>query len=160
MISKDPEGLLPGIPSFKKKFVDEVFEGDRYDHDHIINLDETSITRDAPPDYTLEKKGVKTVLPAAMGSEKTSYTTALSVTLNDEKLRAVLIWPGTVTKFKKVSVPENLQQKGHQNTESLGGQVRLGKEFPKRRLLMDGKYLMSIDMRCGKFVSDYFYIKS
>jgi hypothetical protein len=37
-----------------------------------------------------------------------SYTTALSVKLNGEKLRADLIWPGTGTKSKKVPVPENL----------------------------------------------------
>jgi hypothetical protein len=106
--SKNSNTLLPEVLAFKKKFVEEVLDGDLYDHDQVINMDETSITRDAPSNYTLERKGVTSVPLATTGEEKTSYTLALSVTLNGEKLRSVLIWPGTGTKSKKIPIPDNL----------------------------------------------------
>jgi hypothetical protein len=84
--------LLPEIKKFKEKFATSVLDGgDIYDLDHVINLDETSIKRDAPSEYTIEERGVKRIQIKTTGSEKTCYTLILAVSFTGEKLPATLI---------------------------------------------------------------------
>jgi hypothetical protein len=89
-------------------FVQNVLESDVYDHNHVINFDETSVSRDAPPNYTLDKRGTSTVGIKTSGVEKTNYTIGLSITLTGEKLRSVLIWPAKGRETKKCVVPDNV----------------------------------------------------
>jgi hypothetical protein len=106
-ITKDDNSLELSIRAFTLKFVYEVLEGEVYDHDQVLNFDETSISRDAPSNYTLEGKGARRVAIRSTGQEKTNYTMALTVSLTGEKLRSVLIWPGTGEARKKCVVPDN-----------------------------------------------------
>jgi hypothetical protein len=85
--------LSASIENFKSKFVAEVLTGDYFDLDQVLNLDETSVKRDAPLNYTIEAKGAKHVAIKTTGSEKTSYTVALCISFTGERLPAMLIWP-------------------------------------------------------------------
>jgi hypothetical protein len=133
----------------QKKFVDEVLESEVYDHDQVIDFDGTSIPRDAPGNYTLEKKGAKTVPIAATGSEKTNYTVALSCSLTGEKLRATLIWPGIGTRAKKQDLPDNLylyyRVKSWMNTELLLKWVKDVLEKRTRKIKEGKKGLLIVD---------------
>jgi transposase-like protein len=139
---KNNENLDSTIFAFKKRFVEEVLEGEDYDHDHVINFDETSIARDAVGAYTLEKRGSKTVAVATTGSEKTNYTMGLSVTLTGERLRAILIWPGTGERSKKQVIPDNLylyyREKSWMNADLLLKWVN-DILFKRKRKIKDGK---------------------
>ena len=96
------------IDKFRREFVTDVLLTDTYDLDYVINFDETSITRDAPSDYTIDSKGVKQVKIRTTGSEKTSYTVALAVSYTGRKLRAMLIWPSQGKKTTHGPLPDNI----------------------------------------------------
>ena len=57
----------------------------------MANADETAIYLDMPPNYTLEKKGMKEVLLKTTGCEKLSLTVMLAATANGRKLPPLLI---------------------------------------------------------------------
>jgi hypothetical protein len=57
----------------------------------IANADETAIYLDMPPNYTLEKKGVKQVLLKTTGCEKLRLTVMLAATADGRKLPPLLI---------------------------------------------------------------------
>ena len=102
------EELEPQILQFKEKFTKEVLEAEVYDLDQVINLDETSISRDAPSETTFEQKGTKKVQIQTNGSEKTHYTVVLASTYTGGKLPAMLIWPSKGKKNVNSPLPDNL----------------------------------------------------
>src|SRR5215510_9489201 len=57
----------------------------------IANADETAICLDMPPNYTLEKKGVKEVLLKTTECEKLRLTVMLAATGDGRKLPPLLI---------------------------------------------------------------------
>ena len=57
----------------------------------MANADETTINLDMPPNYTLEKKGVKEVLLKTTGCEKLRLTVMLAATSEGRKLPPLLI---------------------------------------------------------------------
>jgi hypothetical protein len=57
----------------------------------IANADEMAIYLDMPPNYTMEKKGVKEVLLKSTGCEKLRLTVILAVTADGRKLPPLLI---------------------------------------------------------------------
>jgi len=57
----------------------------------IANADEMTIRLDMPPNYTLEKKGVKEVLLKTTGCEKLCLTVILAATADGRKLPPLLI---------------------------------------------------------------------
>jgi len=57
----------------------------------MANADETAIYLDMPPNYTLEKKGVKGVLLKTTGCEKLPLTVMLAATADGRKLPPLLI---------------------------------------------------------------------
>jgi hypothetical protein len=57
----------------------------------IANADETAIFLDMPPNYMLEKKGVKEVLVKTTGCEKLRLTVMLAATADGRKLPSLLI---------------------------------------------------------------------
>jgi len=57
----------------------------------IANANETAIYLDMPPNYTLEKKGVKEVLLKTTGCEKLHLTVMLAATADGRKLPPLLI---------------------------------------------------------------------
>jgi hypothetical protein len=65
----------------------------------MVNAHETAIYLDMPPNYTLEKKGVKEVLLKTTGCEKLRLTVMLSATADGRKLPSLLI-------LKRKALPE------------------------------------------------------
>ena len=57
----------------------------------MANADETAIYLDMPPNYTLEKKGVKKVLLKTSGCKKLRLTVMLTATADGRKLPPLLI---------------------------------------------------------------------
>ena len=66
---------------------------EKYDPNHILNMDETSIARDAPYSRTLEQKGAKSVPLRDTEATKEHYTVVLCISLNGEKLSSMIIIP-------------------------------------------------------------------
>jgi hypothetical protein len=58
----------------------------------MANTDETAIYLDMPPNYMLEKKGVKEVLMKTTVCEKLRLTVMLAATAGGRKLPLLLIW--------------------------------------------------------------------
>ena len=57
--------------NFRKKIHDLIYHPESiYDQEHVINVDETAIRRDTPPEKTMENKGEKKVAIASGGKEK------------------------------------------------------------------------------------------
>jgi len=57
----------------------------------MANTDETAIYLDMPPNYMLEKKGVKELLSKTTGCEKLRLTAMLAATADGRKLPPLLI---------------------------------------------------------------------
>ena len=57
----------------------------------MANANETAIYLDIPPNYTLEKKGMKEVLLETTGCEKLRLTIMLAATADGRKLPPLLI---------------------------------------------------------------------
>jgi hypothetical protein len=57
----------------------------------MANADETAIYLDMPPNYTLEKKGMKEVLLKTTGCEKLCLTVMLAATVDGQNLAPLLI---------------------------------------------------------------------
>ena len=66
----------------------------------IANADETAIYLDMPPNYTLEKKGVKEIILKTTGCEKLRLTVMLAATADGRKLPPFLI-------LKRKTVPKS-----------------------------------------------------
>jgi hypothetical protein len=66
----------------------------------IANVDETAIYLDMPPNYMLEKKGVKEILLKTTGCEKLRLTVMLAATADGKKLPPFLI-------LKRKTVPKS-----------------------------------------------------
>jgi hypothetical protein len=60
----------------------------------ITNADQTAIYLDMPPNYMLEKKGVKELLLKTTECEKLHLTVMLAATTDGRKLPPLLIWKG------------------------------------------------------------------
>ena len=60
----------------------------------MANADETAIYLDIPPNYMLEKKGVKELLSKTTGCEKLRLTAMLAATADGRKLPPFLFWKG------------------------------------------------------------------
>ena len=69
----------------------------------MANADEMAIYLDMPPNYTLEKKGVKKVLLKTTGREKLRLTVMLAVTVDGRKLPPFLILKRKATQIRGVS---------------------------------------------------------
>jgi len=70
----------------------------------MVNADEMAIYLDMPPNYTLEKKGVKEVLLKTTGCEKLRLTVMLAATADGRKLPPLLILKRkTLPKIRGVS---------------------------------------------------------
>jgi hypothetical protein len=69
----------------------------------IANADETAVYLDMPPNYMLEKKGVKEVLLKTTGCEKLRLTVMLAATADGRKLPPLLILKGKTTQIRGVS---------------------------------------------------------
>jgi len=86
----------------------------------MANADETAICLDMPPNYTLEKKGVKEVLLIIIGCENLRITIMLAATANGRKLPPLLILKRK-TLPKSEAFPKNVivraQEKGWMTEE-------------------------------------------
>ena len=78
-----------------------------YDLDHVINMDETFVPRDAPSNHTLELKGSKKVVVNTTGKEKEHYTVILTVTYTGKRLYSIIIIKGKGVKKVKCTVPHD-----------------------------------------------------
>ena len=97
------------VDKFRKKIHELICNPESiYDQDHIINVDETAIRRDSPPDKTMEKKGEKKVIIASGGKEKETMTTAITVSLTGKRLGQMLILKGKGVKKPKCTVPHDV----------------------------------------------------
>ena len=75
---------------------------------YLINLDETSVRRDAPSDTTIDTVGVEQVRIRTTGSEKTAYTVVLAATFTGEKLPLMFIWPSQGKRNVQGPLPDNV----------------------------------------------------
>ena len=81
-IQKPVEELNAAIDIYRKEIYDIIFDPQSiYDHDHIVNIDETGVPRDASPVTTMEDIGKKHVIIASGGKEKEKLTTVVTITL-------------------------------------------------------------------------------
>ena len=78
----------------------------------VANADETAIYLDMPPNYTLEKKGVKEVLLKTTGCEKLRLTVTLAATADGKKLPSLLILKRKTTQIRGVSKGRYIQGPG------------------------------------------------
>ena len=69
----------------------------------MANVDETVIYLDMPPNYTLEKKGVKEVLLKTTGCEKLRLTVMLAATVGGRKLPPLLTLKRKAIQIRGVS---------------------------------------------------------
>ena len=69
----------------------------------IANADETAIYLDMPPNYTLEKKGVKEILYKTNGCEKLRLTGMLEAIADGRNLPPFLILKRKTTQIRVVS---------------------------------------------------------
>jgi hypothetical protein len=79
---------------FLNKFKEDICNSGAYDPDHILNMDETYISRDSPKNHTIEDVGVQTVAIRSTGADKENYSLVLAVTITGEKLPASIIFKG------------------------------------------------------------------
>ena len=73
---------------------------------HIINMDETPMRFELPPTRTLEFTGSRTVPITTCGADKQSFTVALAVKANGEKLPPKVIFKGV--RQLRINVPPRL----------------------------------------------------
>ena len=89
---------------------------------HVIaNMDETPVTFDMPPNFTINDKGEKTIKIRMTGNEKNSVTDVLACAGDGSKLRPIVISERkTVPKVaNKHGVVINAQEKGWMDTEGM-----------------------------------------
>lgn len=80
------------------RFMDRVHEGaNGVRLKNIINMDETSCTFDMPRKRTTEKKGAKEVVITTTGHEKSSFTVALAIQADGNKLPPMVIFKRKTT---------------------------------------------------------------
>ena len=101
------------IAEISKKFLEKVHKliydtESKYDQDHIINVDETSIQRDAPPERTMEDQGAKKVVISSGGKEKERITTVVTISLTGKRLGQMIILKGKGIKKVKCVVPNDV----------------------------------------------------
>ena len=97
------------VEKFRKKLHDLIYHPESiYDKDHVVNVDETAIKRDSPPDRTMENKGEKKVVIASGGKEKEKITTVVAMSLTGKRLGQMLILKGKGVKKPKCTVPNDV----------------------------------------------------
>ena len=82
-----------------------------YPLSHIINMDETPMRFELPATRTLEFTGNRTVPITTCGADKQSFTVALAVKANGEKLPPKIIFKGV--RQLKIQVPPRMQVSVH-----------------------------------------------
>jgi len=74
-----------------QRYITNLRKAENFLTGQMANADETAIYLDMPPNYTLEKKGVKEVLLKTTGWEKLCLTVMLAATPDGRKLPPLLI---------------------------------------------------------------------
>ncbi len=71
--------------------------------EHIINFDETSISKDCIGNRTIEFNGEKHVIVNTFGEEKKCFTIGIFSNILGTFLKGVLVWPskGKVSKISR-----------------------------------------------------------
>lgn len=82
-----------------------------YDLSRILNMDETPMRFELPATRTLEFTGNRTVPVLSCGADKQSFTVALTVKANGEKLPPKVIFKGV--RQLKINVPPRMQVSVH-----------------------------------------------
>ena len=82
-----------------------------YPLSHIINMDETPMRFELPATRTLEFTGNRMVPIMSCGADKQSFTVALAVKANGEKLPPKVIFKGV--RQLKIQVPPRMQVSVH-----------------------------------------------
>ena len=78
-----------------------------YPLSHIINMDETPMRFELPATRTLEFTGNRTVPITTSGADKQSFTVALAVKANGEKLPPKVIFKGV--RQLRINLPPRMQ---------------------------------------------------
>ena len=71
----------------------EIFRAAKFNRDLLMNMDETSVYVDFPPDCTYEEKGTKRVKAVTSGSERTRLSAAFTATASGTKLPIMILVP-------------------------------------------------------------------
>jgi len=88
----------------------------------MANADETAVYLDMPPNYTLEKKGLKEVLLKTTGCERLRLTVMLAATVNGRKLTPLLILKRKALP-KSEAFPKDVIDRAHEKRMDDGGAV-------------------------------------
>lgn len=81
------------------KYVRDIIAEKKLQLPQIINMDETPLTFDCPPNRTVDEVGAKTITILTTGHEKMSFTCVLACSANGDKLKPLLI-------FKRKTIPK------------------------------------------------------
>ena len=97
------------VNKFREKVHELIYSSEsKYDQNHVVNVDETAIRRDAPPERTLEQKGEKKVMIATGGKEKECLTTVIAISLTGKRLGQMIILKGKGVRKPKCTVPNDV----------------------------------------------------
>lgn len=95
---KMPSDLEEKIMNFQK-YVIEKRKITNFEMSQIGNMDETPMTFDLPENFTVDKKGEKTIHVKTTGHEKTRFTVVLTCLANGNKLPPMIV-------FKRKTLPK------------------------------------------------------
>ena len=93
-----PHEFEEKIMSFQRMMI-RMRQENKYEMQHIENMDETPMNFDMPPSHTVNPVSEKTVLIKTTGNEKTHFTVVLSCLANGTKLKPMII-------FKRKTMPK------------------------------------------------------
>ena len=156
--------------TFRKKIHELIYSPDsKYDQNHVVNVDETGIRRDAPPDRTLENKGEKKIIIASGGKEKECLTTVIAISLTGKRLGQMIILKGKGVKKPKCVVPNDVILSYNANSSWMTSSIMLewvnfilaphAKKLPanKMGLLLMDNHSTHLDEKVVKKIESFRY---
>ena len=169
--TRTPNDELQKITTtFRKKIHDLIYcIESKYDKEHVINVDETGIRRDAPPEKTMENKGEKKVVVASGGKEKECLTTVISISLTGKRLGQMIILKGKGVKKPKCVVPHDVTLTYNEKSSWMNSSIMLewvnfilephAKKLPanKSGLLLMDNHRTHIDEKVIKKIKSFRY---
>ena len=146
--NKEVEEIKKSAATFRERIFN-LIQDSIYDHDFVINIDETSLPIDLPTKTTIEVIGTKHIDGLCTGKDKSHLTIILTIAKNGKKFKPVVLLPGKGT--KAINIPTDIeviypnQQKSWNNQEIMSEYIkRILKEiivylppYKKSLLLMD-----------------------
>jgi len=148
---KNLETVKESVEKFRKEIYDMIYSSSSvYDHNHVINVDECGVPRDAPPRTTLEPKGSKHVTVLTGNKEKQNTTVIPAISLSGKRLDTIIILKGKGVKQLKCTIPHDFyisynEESSWINTKIMLSWVSFVLEPHAKKLPQDKKGLLLMD---------------